>query len=293
MATTFLNIDMVFSLDEPESDDSPPRMQGTMRANGTDVDVYTSNPEVLFAGRRPTFRTLRGVADELAQRGLTVALSGPNGMIARIGAVTSPVAQRVITRSPHIELGAPAALAPLLTAKRRSAGAVAALEPPPPTLFPFAPTFDRRVRRRVTTTHYTPSAGRPRLIFTVGSENWRGQRPREFDLLPTVTRIGSGESADLRLDGLLDAHAEIVHDKNDEYVFYPSVRAGASTSSGRRTDGQILRTGARVELGPWRMAFFREEFADHGRPFGGRVGGELSVQKPQPPRHAAPPNPAN
>ncbi|RLQ84666.1 hypothetical protein D9V28_08610 [Mycetocola zhadangensis] len=242
----------------------------------------------MLAGRRPQLSNLRFIADELARRGLTVALSGPSGLIARIGAIKSSVAQRVVTRSPHIELGAPAVLAPLLIPRRSAPRAGAALELPPSTLFPLAPTFDRTVRRRVTTTHYTPGSGRPRLIFVVGSENWNGQRPREFDLLPTVTRIGSSVSSDLQLAGLRDHHAEIVHDKNDEYVFYPSVEAGASTSSGRRTDGQILRTGARIELGPWRMGFFREEFADHGRPYGGRAGGEFAVQKPQPPRHTYP-----
>ena len=49
-----------------------------------------------------------------------------------------------------------------------------------------------------------------------------------------------------------------------------------------KSGGRILRTGARIELGPWRMGFFREEFADHGRPYGGRVGGELARQKRQP-----------
>lgn len=289
VAATFLNIDLQFSLDEPDTDHgtdaSGARMQGRVTANGTEVEVYTNNPELLFAGRKPKLSNLRFVADELARRGVTVALSGPAGLIARFGAIKSSVAQRVVTRSPHIELGAPAVLAPLLAPRRRNAGAVAALELPPSTLFPLAPTFDRKVRRRVTTTHYTPGSGRPRLIFVVGSENWNGQPPREFDLLPTVTKIGSGPSSNLRLAGLRDNHAEIVHDENDEYVFYPSAQAGATTSSGRRTDGQILRTGARVELGPWRMAFFREEFADHGRPYGGRVGGELAFQKPQPPRH--------
>jgi hypothetical protein len=32
------------------------------------------------------------------------------------------------------------------------------------------------------------------------------------------------------------------------------------------------------------MTFFREEFADHGRPYGGRVGGEIGHQRPQPER---------
>lgn len=292
MASTFLDIDLSFTLVEPGAPDDAPRMHGKVTANGTDVEMYASDPALLLGGRRPKLSTLRLVAAELARREVTVAITGPAGLIARMGAIKSTIAQRVVTWSPHIELGAPAALAPFLTPKRRNPESEAALELPPSTLFPLAPTFDRRARRRVTTTHYTPGSGRPRLIFVVGSENWNGQPPREFDLLPTVTRIGSGESADLRLDGLLDTHAEIVHDRDDEYVFYPAGQAGASTSSGRRVTGQILRTGARIELGPWRMAFFREEFADHGRPFGGRAGGEFAHQKRQPPRHRAPRNPA-
>ena len=34
------------------------------------------------------------------------------------------------------------------------------------------------------------------------------------------------------------------------------------------------------------MSFYREEYADHGRPYGGRVGGEIGHQRPQPPRGA-------
>ena len=34
-------------------------------------------------------------------------------------------------------------------------------------------------------------------------------------------------------------------------------------------------------MGSWRLAYFREEFADHGRPFGGRSGGEFAYQRPQ------------
>ncbi|MET1052238.1 MAG: FHA domain-containing protein [Mycetocola sp.] len=285
MVSTLLDIDLSFSLVEPGGRDAP-RMHGKMTADGTTVEIYTSNPEMFLAGRRPKLSSLRIVAEGLARRGLTVAITGPAGLIVRIGAVKTTAAQRLVTRSPHIELGAPATVAPLLTPRRRDRDAEAAVELPPGTLFPLAPTFDRRVKRQVTTTHYTPGSGRPRLIFVVGSENWNGQRPREFDLLPTVTRIGSGESADLRLAGLADLQAEIVHDKNDEYVYYPGGRRERPTSNGAKATGQILRTGARIELGSWRMAFFREEFADHGRPYGGRAGGELAHQKRQPPRHS-------
>ena len=53
---------------------------------------------------------------------------------------------------------------------------------------------------------------------------------------------------------------------------------------GAVVDQQILRTGTRVELGGHRLVFFREEYADHGRPHGGRIGGEAGRQLPQPPR---------
>ena len=47
---------------------------------------------------------------------------------------------------------------------------------------------------------------------------------------------------------------------------------------------EILRTGARFTLGKWELVFVRAEFADHGRPYGGRQGGEGTKQKPQPAR---------
>ena len=36
------------------------------------------------------------------------------------------------------------------------------------------------------------------------------------------------------------------------------------------------------------MVYAREEYADHGRPYGGRVGGEVGHQKAQPPLRAVP-----
>ena len=94
----------------------------------------------------------------------------------------------------------------------------------------------------------------------------------------TLAVIGSGPDADLQLDGLEPVHAEIVHNERDEYVL---VRHGVVTGSFGPADSSILRTGARLQMGPWCLAYFREEFADHGRPFGGRSGGEFAYQKPQ------------
>ena len=294
--TTRLDIDLQFSLAEPDpAGDTTDaagaeRMQGTIKASGLDVEIFSSKPEMFVRTNTVKLKDLRGLAGDLAERGLSVSVSGPNGLIIRLGAVKAPVIQRLLTGSAHIALGSRAALAPLLRRRSAAGSESLSLPLPPPTLLPLVPTFDRRIRRRVTTTHYTPGAGRPRLIFVIGSENWNGQMPREFDLSPTVTTIGSAPDADLQLAGLQPFHAEIRHDENDEYVLYPlgDVSGGAKREprQGRR-DGQVLRTGARIEMGPWRMAYFREEYADHGRPFGGRLGGELSVQKPQPSRRAA------
>lgn len=66
----------------------------------------------------------------------------------------------------------------------------------------------------------------------------------------------------------------------DEYIF---VRQGTSLSrvDGRVSGNAILRTGNRINIGIRTMSYYREEFADHGRPHGGRVGGTHGYQKPQ------------
>jgi hypothetical protein len=59
---------------------------------------------------------------------------------------------------------------------------------------------------------------------------------------------------------------------------------GGTRVNGAPVNTVALRTAARVDVGRWTMSFFREEFADHGRPYGGRIGGELGHQRPQPGR---------
>jgi hypothetical protein len=92
---------------------------------------------------------------------------------------------------------------------------------------------------------------------------------------------------DLRLEGLNPFHAEIRHDEHDEYVLflYGPAEVGSDlktpTENTPAEAGRILRTGARVQLGEWAMSYYREEFADHGRPFGGREGGEGERQPDQ------------
>lgn len=138
------------------------------------------------------------------------------------------------------------------------------------------------------TTHDPRGGGRPRLIFAFGGSAPEHASQREFDLKPGVTVIGSGPDADLRLDGLAARHAEIRRDERDEYVY---TDLGGDASG--RVDGQAvskpLRTGDRIELGGWTLSYFREEYADHGIPFGGRHGGNPDpVQQEPRPRGTSP-----
>ncbi|WP_368496450.1 FHA domain-containing protein [Herbiconiux sp. A18JL235] len=285
-----LDIDLTFSETERGSGDDadPTPFEGTITASGTEVRIVVSDPSRLPGNGRRSLAELTVVAEALAARGISVRLDGPDGPILQLGEVRKSRLQRLVTGSPHIRLGSLAAVAPLLV--RRNTGRALTFPVPPSTPLPLVPTVNRFVRRRVTTTHYLPGSGRPRLIFVIGSENWDGRPPREFDLLPDRTVIGSAADADLRLDGLAPYHAEVRHEDDDEYVLYDIEPTGGGHAredgpvGGRPPRGRILRTGARIDLGEWKLAYFREEFADHGRPYGGRLGGELSRQRKQPPR---------
>lgn len=282
-ATIRFDIDMTFQLEGIDE-----TIEGSVHAAGSTIEIVVSHPEAFVDRTRASLARIREFAAGLAHRGVTVRLSGPSGTVGELGAVKTSVAQRVASGSPHIRLGKAGAIKSLLV-RRPSSDSPRRVGFPPSTLLPLLPTFDRRARLRPTTTHASPGSGRPRLIFVIGSENWDGSPPREFELLDGVTVIGSGPAADLRLDGLEPVHATITHTDADEYA----IRLASETDgdiplldrdSPKRPAERILRTGARLELGEWRFGYFRAEFADHGRPFGGRMGGELSQQKPQPPR---------
>ncbi len=280
-----IRLDIDLTLTEVVPPDAGEPFTARVTAAGTEVLITVNDSSRLPRGGRRVLTDLGELAAGLARRGVSVRVEGPDGTIVSIGDVQAGALQRIATGSPNIKLGALGALAPLM--KRESDDAHPAFVPPPPTLFPLTPTLARNVPRKITTTHYIPGSGRPRLIFAVGSGVWDGSRPREFDLLPDRTLIGSGPDADLQLDGLAPIHAEIRHERDDEYVLYPfdATGGGSAPEPGRPAPGpRVLRTGARIELGTWRLAYYREEFADHGRPHGGRQGGELAIQKPQPPK---------
>lgn len=261
-----------------------------VHAAGNEVVVVLEDTGAIAGLHRRDLTRLAPLADGLARRGVRLRVEGPKGTLVQLGDVKAGPVGRMVAGSRHIRLGHVSALLPEVRrgddAHRGGRPDAMPLTAPPPTLFPLFPTLTRNARRRVTTTHYIPGSGRPRLIFAVGSGDWDGTRPREFDLRPDVTVIGSGPDADLRLEGLEARHAEIRHNEDDEYVLHPlAATGGGRPNLPHGSDGaRILRTGSRVEVGRWRLAFYREEFADHGRPFGGRIGGEYAFQKQQPVR---------
>ncbi|WP_309066714.1 FHA domain-containing protein [Microbacterium sp.] len=133
-----------------------------------------------------------------------------------------------------------------------------------------------------TTTHAEWGAGKPHLLISRGDDE-----RMVYDLTSDEVTIGSAAGSSVLLEGADPVHATIVHDDRDEYVLTlhgaGEMNANADEGpEGERTE--ILRTGARFTIGDWTLVFGRQEFADHGRPYGGRQGGELSDQPPQPQR---------
>ncbi len=142
---------------------------------------------------------------------------------------------------------------------------------------------------RPTTTHAGWGAGNPRLLVSRDEERW------VHEITTDIVRVGSAAGNELRLPHSDPVHASIRHDERDEYVLtlHGAGEMNANPLSDATHPGdrsETLRTGARFTAGPWTLVFRRDEFADHGRPYGGREGGEFSDQPPQPerPQYTAP-----
>lgn len=139
------------------------------------------------------------------------------------------------------------------------------------------------IRPPVTTTHAGWGEGHPRLIVSNRDDRFI------HDISHDLTRIGSSDDNEIVLPDVDPLHATITHDATDEYVLILFGR-GETTAAARKGPGmrgapsEVLRTGAHFSAGPWLFVFTRDEFADHGRPYGGRQGGEGAHQRRQPPR---------
>lgn len=271
--------DLEFSYDEALPDGTTGRtMTGTVRSEG-DLLVVDAD-QIPAVSTRSATPLLRQTASILAAQGLTLAVNSPDGRLVTMGVVRNRFIDRLATRSKHVRLGKWGAVLKVAR-RRRSAGGLSLAELTPPlTMFPIAPTFDGRMRR-VTTTHDTEGGGRPRLLFPAASGARRSDGTRVFYLKQGVTTIGSDPECDLVLEGVDPVQAEIERNDQDEYVLRARGAMTQTRADGREVERQLLRTGSRIEMGGWLMSYFREEYADHGRPYGGRIGGELGYQRSQ------------
>ena len=260
-------------------------VNGRLTGSGTALTVAVDDPDA-FSGRGDA-AAVRLVADALAESGLSLTVVAPSGPLVTLGAPRPPWWQRRVTGSRHIRVEGVAALWSLARGRvwvRSTARALPSGElRPPGTLWPLAPTLLRR-RRAVTTTHDPDRGGAPRLVVAPSEHPGPDERRQVFALRARVTTLGSDPRCDVVLANLEPLHAEVHHDERDEFVLLRRGSAGATRVDGGPVDRARLRTGSRVQLGEVTLSFYREEYADHGRPYGGRVGGELGHQRPQPDR---------
>lgn len=277
-----VSADLTFEVDVPGRS----RVTGSLRGEGGRFALEVSDAAP-FLGTGSS-EAARGLAATIASRGMVVRVVSGGRHLASLGAVSAPWWQRLATRSAHVRLGSPRGVVATVRARgSRGASALPDLATarsmvPPPTLFPLFPTMARPgPPPPVTTTHDPARGGSPRLVVQ-SAPSWTGVPRGPLALAGEVTTIGSDPICDIVLPGLRDQHAEIVHDADDEFVL-------TSWAPGVRVNGEVvsralLRTGSRVQLGETILAFSRAEYADHGRPYGGRLGGELGRQRTQPPR---------
>ena len=272
-----VDADLAFSVDLPGSR----TVRGSLTGSGKELVLRVSDPFV-FAGRSDA-GAIRGLADGLARQGVRVTVVAPTGPLVTLGAARTSWLQRRVTGSRHIRVERGAGLWSLARGRVQapSGGALPTSDlTPPSTLWPIAPTFRRPLPRPVTTTHDPRGGGNPRLIMAPSEHPTAEDRRPVFALRDDVTTIGAGAECDIRLPGLEPRHAEVRHDEHDEFVLVRLGRAGGTRVNGAPVDRALLRTASRLDLGDWTLSFFRDEHADHGRPYGGRAGGEIGHQRP-------------
>ncbi len=283
-----VDVDLEFSVDIP----GQRTLTGALTGSGKALELSVSDPFV-FAGRSDA-GAIRGLAAGLAQQGVSITVVAPAGPLVTLGVSRTSWLQRRLTGSRHIRIERGAGLWSLARGRSQapSGGALPTSElAPPGTLWPVAPTFRRWSRRPVTTTHAAPGAGNPRLILALSPYPTPAETQQVYPLIVGVTTIGSDPGCDIVMAGLDPVHAEVRHDEHDEFTLVSLGDSSQTRVNGALVTSALLRTASRIRLGQWTMSFYREEYADHGRPYGGRLGGEIGHQRPQPPRHRATPAP--
>ncbi|HSP60152.1 MAG TPA: FHA domain-containing protein [Ornithinimicrobium sp.] len=279
--------DLTLTVDTGRADDDPGRrLTGRITGSGSTLTVHLQGLDELPMGAdlRTTVDPVRDVARLLAEDGLTVVLEGDQGRILSLGRVRASILDRAVTGSRHIALHDRRAALRLARSKGDEGAPSLRGLVPPSTPWPLAPTLAPPRRRHVTTTHDPLGGGRPRLVYYTAPPEQGGAR-RELDLRRGTTTVGGGPEDDLVLDGLAPGQLQVRRNPaTDEYEVVP-VPGAPVRVHGAEVDRPVpLRTGSVVSVGGWSSTYRREEYADHGRPYGGRAGGEFARQRPQPPR---------
>ena len=98
---------------------------GTVEGDGAVLRVHADDPVAAWDGLLDSVSTgpsaLRGVADALADEGLSIEVTGPRGRLALVGAGADSPVGRLLLGSRRVQLGSPAALRPLALAQARRA----------------------------------------------------------------------------------------------------------------------------------------------------------------------------
>ncbi|WP_105565325.1 FHA domain-containing protein [Microbacterium halophytorum] len=132
---------------------------------------------------------------------------------------------------------------------------------------------------QTTTTHGPWGSGNPHLSIR------RSDHRMDFALVSGTVRLGAAPDMELIVPGAEPHHATIVHNEYDEFVLTMHGEGemnAAPENPNERTE--TLRSGARFTIGGWEFVFWRAEASDHGRPYGGRNGGEGAHEHGQNPR---------
>lgn len=257
----------------------------TMRLVGQGRELVLSvDDPAIFAGR-PDAGAVRNIAAELAHRGLVVRVRDAEGRsLIRLGRVRVPWWQRWATRSPHLRVTGGRGVWAAGRGLRRSGAGVLPGQGllPPDTPWPLTPTLMRRPVRRATTTHDPLRGGAPCLVEVPTDGVWVAEVAMHWLNRESVTTIGSSSDSDVQLPGLQLNHAEVEHTADDDFIIH--AREGEVRVHGELVQSARLSNSARISVGESVLTFQREEYADHGRPYGGRVGGEAGRQRAQPPR---------
>ena len=145
--------DLTFEVAVGEGGDAR-TVHGSLKGSGRALVLEVDDPSA-FAGRgdAPMIRTL---ADTLAGRGIRIEVCSGDTHLITLGATRSPWWQRRVTGSRHIRLGSLRGVWTSARSRARTTDRPVLPDStlaPPATVLPLAPTFMRRPRRPVGTTH--------------------------------------------------------------------------------------------------------------------------------------------